>query len=393
MARKKVLLIAETMGGGVRKHVIDLIRGLDPERFEVTLVYGARYDAVFKACREDLARSARLIQSEHMVRSVNPKKMLQAIRELAAIIERIHPDVVHCHSSIAGIAGRIAARIHRVPLVFYTPHAYAFAAPEFGKAKALVFEVAERLLSRHATSMTFNVSAGERDLALRHHLDHADKFEVIYNGLPDVDMPSQLEARKRLGLTETKGVAPDAQVVGVAAWAIPRKDPMTFMRIAERVIADSRDTHKPAPHFVYIGEGELWEEMGKYARQHGFAENFHQLPYRQDADVLLKAFDVYLLASLYEGMPYSLIESIRAGVPSVATRTTGNDEVIQPGVNGELFPVGDVRSGAEAVERMLMAPYGSEQIRQSYLERFTLDGMLDAIQRYYSGSQAEGDAQ
>ena len=386
MAKAKLLLIAETMGGGVRKHVIDLIHGLDPQRFDITLVYGARHDAVFESSQDDLAKYARLIRSDYLVRSVNPVEMLKAVKELTAIIDEIHPDVVHCHSSMAGISGRIAARLRKVDRIFYTPHAYAFAAPEFGKVQDSVFEFIDRFLSRHATSLTFNVSAGERDLALQHKLDAPGKFEVIYNGLPDVDMPSRAEARERLGLDETVGITARTPLVGVAAWAIQRKDPMTFMRIAEMVIADRKNAHEAIPHFVYIGEGELWGEMRDYAQAHGFAERFHQLPYRQDADVLLKAFDVYLLASLYEGMPYSLIEAIRAGVPTVATRTTGNDEVVLPGINGELFPVGDVQAGAAAVEKMLNSPYSFEQIRRSFLERFTLDSMLTTLQRHYLSS-------
>jgi len=127
MAKAKLLLIAETMGGGVRKHVIDLIHGLDPQRFDITLVYGARNDSVFEVGKGDLAKYARLIQSTYLVRSINPVEMLKAVKELTAIIDEIHPDVVHCHSSMAGISGRIAARLRKVDRIFYTPHAYAFA--------------------------------------------------------------------------------------------------------------------------------------------------------------------------------------------------------------------------------------------------------------------------
>lgn len=404
--RIRVLLVLESQGGS-RRHVVDLIHGLDQSRFELALIYGtSRMDAQFVEGLDDLRRYAKLIPCDDLVRPISPKHELAALRQVRRVIRSFRPDVVHCHSSKAGIIGRLAAKREHVPLVFYTPHAYSFQAPEFGGRKRTVFVGLERWFSRHATTRTFNVSAGERDAALAERLDKPGKFRVIVNGIPDSPVPSRAEAREMLGL-ESLGVPAGAPVVGVTARMVEQKDPMTFARIAARVVAQ-----RPDVHFCYVGDGPLESQVAAWLAERGVADHVHLLGYRQDADDVVAAFNVYLLTSLYEGMPYSLIEALRAGVPIAATRVTGNDEVVcesASGVsasgkpasgaaansklaNGALFPVGDDEAGAQAVLRLLDNPPSREQVRDTYLERFTLDRMVAAIAGEYEGNGSVGGA-
>lgn len=378
MNRTRILYVAETVGGGVRKHLLQLIDGLNQDDFELHLIYGPRYDAVFASRMNELQSSHKvhLIYLPDLQRALSVQHDSAAIRQTAQVIKDIRPDIVHCHSSKAGIIGRVAAKMGGVHKVFYTPHAYAFDAPEFSKSKRELFIMAERWASRLATTCTFNVSEGEFRNALRHHIDKPSKFDVIYNGVQDTPHPSHAEARTRLGLD---GIVPaDAPIVGCAAWLDARKDPMTFVRIAEQVIRQ-----RPEAHFVYIGNGDLHDTVMAYVPEHHLDDNVHVLDYREDASTLVSAFDVYLLASLYEGMPYSLIEAAQAGVPIAATRTTGNDEVVIPGTNGELFAVGDVNGGAQAVQHLLDNPPTSQQVRDTYLARFTEQQMLEHIVQWY----------
>ncbi|WP_223848296.1 glycosyltransferase [Bifidobacterium tissieri] len=385
MMKQKLMFIVETVGGGVRTHVLQLLDGLDPEQYDITLVYGERYDHVFEQQKDELAKKVRLILMPSMQRTVSPKPLIASIRELRRVIRDIRPDIVHCHSSIAGFVGRVAAHMEGVPKIFYTPHAYAFDAPEFSSLKRDAFVLMERWASRHATTRTFNVSRGEYRNALKHHIDHQDKFRVIYNGLPDIALPSRLEARELLGLRD---VVPDeSPIVGCCAWLNDRKDPMTFMAIANRVIAQ-----RPDVHFVYMGEGEpdFVANVKSYITKNNLDSNIHLFGYRSDAALLVPAFDVYLLSSLYEGMPYSLVESLRAGVPIAATRTTGNDEVVLPGRNGELFGVGRIDEGVKAVNHLLEQHPETgalhDQVKQTYYDRFTEQQMLDQIVDEYNGN-------
>ena len=158
---------------------------------------------------------------------------------------------------------------------------------------------------------------------------------------------------------------------------------MTFVRIAKTVVE-----HNPLAHFVCVGDGDLHDDVAHFIADNGLAGNVHLLGYRDDAERIVSAFDVYLLTSLYEGLPYSLVEALRAGVPIVATDVTGNNEVVQPGVNGYLFKVGDVEDGARQVERIISershnGKFSYDVIRGTYLDKFTSQQMLDSVMGSY----------
>lgn len=386
----RVLIIQEAMGGCGR-HVVDLVNGLDPQRFEITVIYGtSRMDDYYRAALPEMSQHAHMIPCSDLVRDISPKHELRALRTVARVIREFKPDVVHCHSSKAGVIGRAAVLLgggHRasgVKRVFYTPHAYSFQAPEFSGAKRAVFIGLERWMSRRVTDMTFNVSAGERQASLAKRIDDPAKFEVVYNGIADEPVPLHAEAMHLLGLG---GEIPDgAPVVGVTARLVEQKDPMTSLAVVRKVIS-----MRPDVHVVYVGDGPYEDEMKRYCADHGIADRVHFAGYRTDAEHVVSAFDVYLLTSLYEGMPYSLVEALRAGVPIAATDTAGNDEIVQPGVNGMLFPVGDPAAGADVVIDLLDHPMPADQVRRTYLERFTVDRMLDRIAAHYVGEPMTDD--
>ncbi len=106
----------------------------------------------------------------------------------------------------------------------------------------------------------------------------------------------------------------------------------------------------------------------------------HLLGYRDDAAALVAMFDIYLSTSLFEGLPYSVIEAIRAGIPVVATDVVGNQELIVDGVSGMLFPLKDAQKGAELVlEQLHTNKIQSEKVIQIYEERFSLEAMLKKL--------------
>lgn len=374
MEKIKVLLIAEAMSGGVRRHVVDLIQNIDVSKFDVTLLYGTgRMDEVFLAAKSSMVQKARLVESKYMQREVSLKTDRLAYREVKDLMAQIRPDVVHCHSSKAGILGRMAAKKAKVGKVFYTPHAYSFQAPEFTGPKNAVFTFLERYFSRHNTTKTFNVSVGEKQCALDRGIDKEDKFTVIYNGIPDIAVPDKMRMRAKLHIPE------NAFVAGVTARLGAQKDPLTFVKIAKEVLKSHPDSH-----FVYIGDGPLYDQVASFIAENNLGGNVHLLGFRDDADEIVAAFDVYLLTSLYEGLPYSPIESMRADVPIVATRATGNTELVTDGLNGRLFDIGNVRQAAALLDGFIS---GKEDFRGKargvFEERFTIEAMVKAIEKEY----------
>lgn len=378
--KKRVLIVHEAMGGCGR-NIIDIVNGIDRNKFEVTVAYGTdRIDDYYRKAIPEMQKHATLIPIPELTRNISVGNDLKSWLRVCKLIKEIKPDILHCHSSKAGIIGRAATIGLHVPKVFYTPHAYSFQAWEFSESKKQLFTLIERVFSHLFTTQTFNVSAGERDIALQHKIDRPEKLKVVYNGILDMALPSRQEALQALGLSD---LPQDAIFIGSTVRLAQQKDPMTFVRIAKTVVE-----HNPLAHFVCVGDGDLHDDVAHFIADNGLAGNVHLLGYRDDAERIVSAFDVYLLTSLYEGLPYSLVEALRAGVPIVATDVTGNNEVVQPGVNGYLFKVGDVEDGARQVERIISershdGKFSYDVIRGTYLDKFTSQQMLDSVMGSY----------
>lgn len=362
---KKLMIISETVGGGLRKHLLLLLHHLDLSQFsKIILIHGNRYDEIFE---DDISwlkqQGIELIQIPSLVRSLSISDDVNAYRQISKIIKDERPDIVHCHSSKAGIIGRFAAKIHRVPKIFYTPHGYSFQADEFSSMKRWLFVALERLASRLATTMTFTVSKGEKQLAVSKHVDIPDKFDVIYNGLPNLSYDGG-------NLRSLLNIAKDAIIVGNCARISVEKNVNLFIQIAESFLK-----LYPQSHFVWIGDGK---NLAKYQNVH---PNIHFIGFRKDSDELVADFNVFLTTSLHEGLPYAPIEALRVGIPVVASDVAGNNEVVIPGMNGYMYPLNDIKEAVSAIKKAL--EINTKCVKKDFAERFLLDNMIQKIEKYY----------
>lgn len=372
--RKKILLITEAMLGGIRQHVEDIALGLDKKKYDVYLAYSDnRADDKFFEDYERLAKEIHMIRCEHMFRELSLKKDVAAIRELKGIIKRIKPDIVHCHSSKAGIVGRAAACVCGVEYVYYTPHAYSFQNPYLGTVKRRIYINAERFLAKHMTTKTINVSKGEMQEALANRIDMSDKLVLIYNGIPQISLPDRSSMRKENGFAE------DAILIGVTARLAKQKDPMTFLRIAKNVTQ-----REQRAEFIYIGDGELEGEMREWIGKNSLQDKIHLMGFRNDASVLVDMLDIYLSTALYEGLPYSMIEAMRVGVPIIATDVVGNNELVTEGVNGMLFPAQDAEAGVECIMKQINNKViDRNRVRTTFEQKYSSEVMLNEIERLF----------
>lgn len=373
MQKIKVVHIVEAMLGGIRQHVTDIIDNLDQNQYEIYLIYSnRRADKVFFDEKATLESCASLILCNEMQREIGFHDLL-AYKALVKHFKSIKPDIVHCHSSKAGIVGRIAAKRCGVKTIIYTPNAYAFETPDIIEVKKNAYILAERFLSRYATSMTINVSKGELALAKKYKLDKDDKLSLIYNGIPDIELPSKEELKKELDLRN------DVHYVGVTARCARQKDPMTFLTIAERLVRSRDDVE-----FIYIGDGEMMEEMKSFVKYHNLESKVHLLGFRTDASTIVGALDIYLSTALYEGLPYSMIEAMRAGVPIVASDVVGNQELVFNGVNGWLYELGDVIGACNLIDKCLQEKSTlGKNSRNTYINNYSIETMMMKLNSIY----------
>ena len=374
---RKVLLIAEAMLGGIRQHVFDIARGLDKKEFEVYLIYSDnRADDKFFEEINEVGKIVKLIKCNEMERSIGLHD-IKAYKKVKQYIKEIKPDIVHCHSSKAGFVGRLAAKRYKVPLILYSPHAYAFQSPDLSDIKKKTYIYAERYLSRKACSMTINVSKGEMNKALEYKIDAPEKFTLIYNGIPEIDLPDKEELKEKIGLKK------NVKYVGFTGRCAKQKDPMTFLEIAKQVISRRDDTE-----FIYIGDGELQEQMQDWIINNNLTGKIHMLGFRNDSAEIVGAFDVYLSTALYEGLPYSMIEAMRAGVPIIATDCVGNNELVIEENNGRLFQIGDNDKAEKLILNQIEnKEIGVEAVIETFKRNYSIDNMISILTKIYNLEQ------
>jgi glycosyltransferase involved in cell wall biosynthesis len=376
MDKKKVLIVSQQEAGGVRRHVVELIENLDRNQFDVTLIYNSKYaDSVFEKEHERIASNTTMVDIPYLVRELSPQNDLKAFQFISKWIQENKPDIVHAHSSKAGVVARAAAKVNHVHKVFYTPHAYSFMAPEFSPKMRMLFRFIEASLSRLATTKTFNVSRGEKQFALDAKLDKPNKFEVIYNGIPEIKLPTKAEARRRLGVPE------EAFVIGDTSRVSEQKNPKEFLEIAEEVIKQRDNVY-----FVWVGDGPLEEKVENYIKAHQLGGRVKFVGFRDDSEEIVAAFDVYLHVPLYEGLPYGPIEALRAGVPIVASDVIGDNEIVSSEHIGMLFALDSGESQAEKVLLDLIdykKKYDNKLILEDFRKRFSVNQMINEITQNY----------
>ena len=285
---------------------------------------------------------------------IGPLRDVRAFGEIRTALQELKPDLVTTHSSKAGILGRMAARSLGIPAVF-TAHGWAFT-PGIPSSHAAVYRRIERLAGP-LSSRIITVSEFDRRLALAARITSSDRLVTVHNGIQDIAPELRAEPRR----------AP-ARLVMVARFE-PQKDHSTLFR----ALAGLRDKQWTLD---LVGNGPLMGEMQALASELEISSHIRFLGQRMDVDRLLAEAQVSLLVTNWEGFPLSVLESMRAGLPVIASQVGGIDEAVQQGQTGYLVPRGEVNQLRERIAQLL----ADSELRQClgsngrnrFLQNFTL---------------------
>ncbi len=372
----RVLHVLEAVRGGTSRHLVDVVRTASKIEHHVAIPalrtqLEGRSGAA--GALTDVPALAALVTAGAVTHYIdmrrNPLHPANAIAvvNVARLIRQTRPAIVHGHSSVGGAVARLAARSVGVPAV-YTPNGLA---P--GDAAVAI----ERMLGR-ATTRLVAVSASEAALVETLGLVPRSRVVEIPNGI-DLHQPAtnDIDLRARFGL------APGTPLVGTVARLVAQKSPELFARLTATVAAARQDAH-----FVLIGMGPLQRAVDAVVDAAPvLAGRFHQIHHLADAAGVLNQLDVFVLASRFEGGPYTPLEAMRAGVPVVLSDVVGSRDTVVNGVSGLLYPWGDVGAMAEGVSGLLddaskrasLVAGGSEALR----DRFDVQLMGAALERLY----------
>lgn len=293
------------------------------------------------------ARGVPLTIEPTLLRQISPLNDLRALWRLMRLMRRGRYQIVHTHSSKAGILGRWAARAAGVPIIVHTVHGWGHHDHQHPLVRRLYIWLEKITLP--ITDRLIVVSSLNIDKGLGDGIGTTDDYVVIRSGI-ELDRfghPSvpRDETRRALGLPL------DATVVGTVTRLSPQKAPLDFVRAAAR-IHDKR----PDVRFVVVGDGPLRSEVEKLAEALGVRDALVLTGLRRDVPELMAAFDLFALSSLWEGLPRVLPQAMATGLPIVATGTDGSAEAVQDGVTGFVTPPGDPDALAAALLKLIEQP-------------------------------------
>jgi glycosyltransferase involved in cell wall biosynthesis len=320
-------------------------RGLSARGFDVQVLAGGDPGSGGDGWSRAEAAGLRTVRLRFLRRSVHPVRDLLALLEVVRFLRADRPTIVHTLSSKAGVIGRLAARLSRVPVIVHTVHGWSFRDYHGSSVRALYIAL-ERLLARW-TSTTVVVAVADQIEAARRHI--GGTFVVIPTtvDLARYGRDEAVRARKRaeLGLTDA-----DFVVGTVTRLAFP-KDTPALAAIAGRLAAFDDLV------VVVAGDGPEREVLeAEIAR----TSRVLALGAVDDVPAVLNALDAFVLATRSEGLPKSIVEAMATGLPVVANAVGGVPELIADGVDGLLVPVGDV----DCAVRMLVAVRSDDALRR-----------------------------
>lgn len=375
-----VHVITQLELGGAQQNTLDTCALLDRSRFDVVLLAGpgGRLDSQAGNI-EDLDFKT----VKQLVRRIAPLADRAAFVEIRDILRRLAdssqaPLIVHTHSTKAGIVGRLAARSAGASGVVHTIHGFGHPAlgnPLLRRAGILAEQYLAPRTDRFIAVSFANVAEGHRLGLFR-----TTPVTVIRSGfdLESFRAPTITRDAARAAIDQSG----DAPIVGMVACLKPQKAPLDFAEIAARVLR-----RVPRAHFVLAGDGELRTDLEARVRALGIESQFHLLGWRDDVPRVLRALDVFVLTSRWEGLPRSVVQAMASGVPVVANAVDGVADVVIDDRTGFSISPGDIGAAAARIvalleDRSLATRLANEASKN--LSEFDVREMVAAQERLYS---------
>ncbi len=382
--KKIIYLVTQSEWGGAQKYIYDLATHLPKDEFKVLAAAGEGNGELFNRLKEKQIPTYHL---KHTVRAIRPIKEILAFFELLKLFKKEKPDIIHLNSSKISILGSLAGKIyashvsHPTFRIIYTSHGWVFNEPLPFWTKKLYY-ILEKLTASLKDKIIC-VSEYDRGVALKKKISSPSKLITIPNGigLNPGDFLNQQSARLELQKIPGSASRVPRSAIGTIANLYPTKGLQYLIEAASNLLKDNPDLI-----FMIIGEGDERKKLESLIKQYNLTDNFFLLGNIKDAYKYLKAFDIFVLPSVKEGWPYTLLEALRAGLPIIATRVGGIPEIITDNENGLLVPPANPDSLQKAIKKLLADSELTTRLQQNSLassNEFTLQQTLQKTLRLY----------
>jgi glycosyltransferase involved in cell wall biosynthesis len=353
---KVVHIITKLELGGAQINTVYTYENLDRKNFDAYLLCGPGGILTDKVKKKE-----HLFIVKDLVRQINPLKDLKAFSQVKRILKKIKPDIIHTHSSKAGIIARTAAFFLRVPLIIHSVHGFSFS-PFQSFLKRTFFVTVEKVVSRLTSHFVFvskdDIETGKKGKLIK------ENYSLIRSGFPFKKFlsksPETASLRKKHNIKETDFVC------GIIAPFKPQKGLFHLIEIAEKVLKSGKN--KKNVVFMITGDGDLREAIETKLKEKGIFEHFRLPGFVFDIENFIDIFDLGISTALWEGLPQSLVQLRLKKKAVIASNIRGNREVIQENKNGFLVDIQDYETFAgkilylidEDKERERLAEFAEE---------------------------------
>lgn len=354
MGKKKILHIVESFGSGVFSFLVDLVNNTD-EEYEIVIAYGKRIETLDNF-KDYFNNRIKFIEIVNFTRNINLLKDLKAFFEIKRIIKSINPDIIHLHSSKAGFLGRFAVNGRKVKML-YNPHGFSFLMKNSSKIKRLIYWLLEKIGAQRKCTVV-GCSYGEYEEALKLTKDaicinNGINIEIIDNKFKEFNK-SKIDYNNLKVCTSGR--------IGF------QKNPKWFNSIAKK---------NPHIEFTWIGDGELKNELN--------APNISVTGWKSRDEVLelVNNNDIFILTSLWEGLPISLLEAMYLKKVCLVSNCIGNKDVIEHNKNGFII---NEENFEEIIKNIDEKTYKkiSQDAHRDVREKYSVKVMVDNYRKVYS---------
>jgi len=333
-------VITRLVPGGADENTLATVEGLDKSMYRVDLLIGGQSDFTFADRRDGV----RLIVLPELVREPNWFLDAKTLIKLVRLIRRHRYHIVHTHTAKAGMLGRLAGFIGRTPLVIHTLHGSTFH-ESLSPFRRKWYQFLERMAAA-ATTQFVTVGEDLRSIYLDARIGQADRYITIRSGfqLQRFQLNEQEVKQRSRRMRASLGISDQEAVVGTAGRLEERKGHSYYLQAAQQALQQH-----PSITFLLAGEGPAYDDLIDLAKGLGIDQRVRFLGYRYDIEDVMAAMDVFVLTSLWEGLPRVLVQAAALGKPIVTFDIEGVREVVVDGDNGYVVPLRDVTGLADRI--------------------------------------------
>jgi glycosyltransferase involved in cell wall biosynthesis len=371
-------VITRLIVGGAQENTMFTAVLLDKNRYRVDVVCGPQTGSEGSLIEELRQRGVPLTILPELVRELSPTKDLAALWKLYQLIRRGKYRIVHSHSSKAGVLARIAARLAGVPIIIHTVHGWSFH-DHMSRRLRSTYIFLEKLTAHYSDALIV-VAKPDIQKGLKEAIGQPEQYHLIRSAIPlDAFDPASID---RLTVRQSLGIPSGAPVLGNVGRFSAQKNPLDWVKIAGRV-----GRSLPEAWFLLVGDGSLHPQVVQALKEEGIFERSVLTGLRRDVPQMMSVIDVFLLTSLWEGLPRVIPEAMAMGVPVVAYRVDGTSEAVLPGETGYLCQPGALDEMASCCQNLLLDTSlrnrMAEHCRQYAVSEFDVTYMVSQIAELY----------